>query len=63
MIQKVYEVEPMACPRCGGRMKVIAFLMEPAVAEKEVLVLPVEVEVFPKGQAAVRHFPDADSGV
>jgi hypothetical protein len=26
MIRKVYEVDPMACSQCGGRMKVIAFI-------------------------------------
>jgi len=28
MIRKVYEVDPMVCPKCGGTMKVVAFLME-----------------------------------
>jgi hypothetical protein len=28
MIRKVYEVDPMACPRCGGRMKIISFLTD-----------------------------------
>jgi hypothetical protein len=32
MIQKVYELDPLLSPRCGGRMKVIAFLTEYAVA-------------------------------
>jgi hypothetical protein len=26
MIRKVYEVDPMVCPQCGGTMKVIAFI-------------------------------------
>ena len=26
MIRKVYEVDPMVCPKCGGRMKVVAFI-------------------------------------
>jgi transposase len=30
MIRKVYEVDPLVCPRCGGRMKVVAFLTAPA---------------------------------
>jgi hypothetical protein len=34
MIRKVYEVEPMICPRCGGKMKVVAFLAEPAVVDR-----------------------------
>jgi len=34
MIQKVYEVDPLICPRCGGRMKVVAFLTEYAVVAR-----------------------------
>jgi hypothetical protein len=34
MIPKVYEVDPLICPRCGGRMKVVAFLTEYAVVER-----------------------------
>ena len=34
MIRKVYEVDPIICPRCGGRMKVVAFLTEPAVVDR-----------------------------
>jgi transposase len=28
MIRKVYEVDPMVCPKCGGTVKVIAFIAE-----------------------------------
>jgi C4-type Zn-finger protein len=31
MIRKVHEVDPMACPQCGGQMKAIAFLTDYAV--------------------------------
>jgi len=34
MIRKVYEVDPLICPRCGGRMKVVAFLTEYAVVDR-----------------------------
>ena len=47
MIRKVYEVDPMICPnseasyrtakrcpKCGGRMKVVAFLTEVAVVDR-----------------------------
>jgi len=34
MIRQVYEVDPMVCPRCGGRMKIIAFIMEHAVVDR-----------------------------
>jgi len=28
MIRKVYEVDPMVCPKCGGTIKIIAFIKE-----------------------------------
>jgi hypothetical protein len=28
MIRKVYEVDAMVCPKCGGTMKIIAFITE-----------------------------------
>jgi hypothetical protein len=34
MIRKVYEVDPLLCPRCGGTMKVIAFLTDYAVVDR-----------------------------
>lgn len=35
-IKRVYEVDPLACPQCGGTMEVIAFIEPPqgAVIEK-----------------------------
>jgi hypothetical protein len=34
MIRKVYEVNPMVCPKCGGTMKVVAFLTDYAVVDR-----------------------------
>jgi hypothetical protein len=34
MIRKVYEVDPMVCPHCGGQMKVIAFLTDYAMVDR-----------------------------
>ena len=34
LIQKVWEVDPLTCPRCGGMMKVIALIEEPAVVRR-----------------------------
>jgi len=30
----VYEIDPMVCPKCGGQMRVIALIQEPAVIDK-----------------------------
>jgi len=36
LIKRVYEVDPLACPKCGGQMKVVAFIEPPqgALIEK-----------------------------
>ena len=34
MIRKVYEVDPLVCPQCGGTMKIIAFLTDTAVVDR-----------------------------
>jgi hypothetical protein len=34
MIRKVYEVDPLVCPKCGGTMKVVAFITEHAVVDR-----------------------------
>jgi len=34
MIQKVYEVDPFLCPKCGSRMGIIAFLADYAAVDR-----------------------------
>jgi hypothetical protein len=34
MIRKVYEVDPLVCPHCGGKMRVISFLTDYAVVDR-----------------------------
>ena len=34
MIQKIYEVDPLVCPKCSGPMRVVAFIEDPDVIRK-----------------------------
>ena len=34
MIKKVYEIDPLICPKCGGLMKVISFIEDYKVIDK-----------------------------
>jgi hypothetical protein len=34
LIRRIYEVDPLVCPRCGGQMRTIAFITEPRVIGK-----------------------------
>jgi len=66
MIRKVYEVDPMLCPRCGGRMKVVAFLTEHAVVDRIIdhLKLTFVAERPPPAQLDFQEYlPAADPQV
>ena len=34
MIRKVYEVDSLVCPKCQGKMKIIAYITDYAVVDK-----------------------------
>jgi putative transposase len=34
LIQKIYEVDPLICPRCSGKMKVISIIERPEIVKK-----------------------------
>ncbi|MBU2563153.1 MAG: hypothetical protein KJ568_01730 [Actinobacteria bacterium] len=34
LIQKIYEVDPLICPKCGGDMRVIAFIEDYKIIKK-----------------------------
>ncbi len=34
MIRKVYEIDPLLCPKCGGRMSIIAFIEDHTVIDR-----------------------------
>jgi len=34
MIRKVYEIDPLICPQCEGRMRIISFIEDHKVIDK-----------------------------
>ena len=34
MIRKVWAADPLACPNCGGRLRIISFIEDPEIIEK-----------------------------
>jgi hypothetical protein len=34
LVRRIFEVDPLVCPRCGGAMQIIAFLTAPAVIDR-----------------------------
>ncbi|MFC1532528.1 hypothetical protein ACFL7M_04055 [Thermodesulfobacteriota bacterium] len=34
LIQKIYELDPLTCPKCQGRLRIIAFIEDPEIIKK-----------------------------
>ena len=34
MIRRIYEVDPLVCPRCGDELKVVSVIMDPVVVDR-----------------------------
>jgi len=54
LIRHIYEVDPLVCPRCGGRMKIIAFITEARVIRA---ILDSVRRNCPPSAAGSRHPP------
>ncbi len=60
LIQKIYEVDPLTCPKCQGTMKVVGFIEDKEVIEKILKHLGlwlVKKKPSPKANAPP-HFPE-----
>jgi len=44
MIRKVYEVDPLVCPSCGGRMRIISFIEDHTVIDRIIAHLELTFE-------------------
>ena len=44
MIRKVYEVNPLICPSCGGRMRIIFFIDDPKTIDRIIRYLELTFE-------------------
>ena len=44
MIRKVYEVDPLICPSCGGKMSIISFIEDHKVIERIIRHLELTFE-------------------
>ncbi len=44
MIRKVYEIDPLLCPSCGGQMKIISFIEDPKAIDRIIRHLELRFE-------------------
>ena len=49
LIRKIYEVDPLACPKCGAQMRVIALIEDPTVIERILTWLGLREPLLPVG--------------
>ncbi|MGD2246365.1 MAG: hypothetical protein PVI11_07455 [Candidatus Aminicenantes bacterium] len=65
MIRKVYEVNPLTCPQCQGKMCIIAFITDYAVVDRIInhLKLTFMAERPPPPRMAYQEFlMDSETG-
>jgi len=48
LIQKIYEVDPLVCPKCRGEMRVVAFIEDPDVSKNTQTPEFVEIQTVSK---------------
>ena len=56
LIKRVYEVDPLVCPSCGGEMRIIAFIIDHDVVDvnlKHLSKAEMQVPRRPPGTAAL----------
>ncbi|MHB8280872.1 MAG: hypothetical protein ACYDIA_25010 [Candidatus Humimicrobiaceae bacterium] len=62
LIKKIYEVDPLICPKCGGQMRIIAFIEDYNVIRKILDYLGIDEfkrdRPPPKTLAAADSFDD-----
>jgi len=51
LLQRTHGVDAMRCPRCAGKMRVMATIIEPAVVKKILSHLGARTEPLPRGRA------------
>ena len=52
LLQRVFEVDALCCPRCGARMRLIAAIEDPEVARKILACLDLPARAPPLGSAS-----------
>jgi hypothetical protein len=62
LIRKVYLVDPLTCPKCGGRLRILSFIDNPCVIEKILPHLKIwhPPERPPPPRRSTTLEPDAD---
>jgi len=55
MIRKVYEVDPLCCPGCGGQMRIISFIEETKTIDRIIRHLKLSFQTERPPPSHVAH--------
>ncbi len=61
LIRRIYEVDPLVCPKCAGTMRMIALIQEPKVIDKILKQLRTKGHDARAGPWATGLSPPADA--
>ena len=59
LIKRVYEVDPLVCPACGGKMRIIAFIIDHDVVDAILRHLAKAEARSPRGPPSAPPLPAA----
>lgn len=52
LLRRIFEVDPLACPRCGAEMRIVSFITEPKTIDRILDHLRRRTETTPRRQRA-----------
>jgi len=55
LLQRVFEIDALRCPRCGSTMRLIAAIEDPDVARRILECLKLPARAPPLGEVPLRH--------
>ena len=61
LLQRVFEVDALCCPRCGGRMRVLAAITEANIAQRILACLNLPTGAPPLAGSRTRAWPEQEA--
>ena len=59
LLRRIFEVDPLACPRCGEQMRIVAFITEPKTIDHILDHLRRTAPTRPRPRAPPRRWKSA----
>jgi hypothetical protein len=56
LLRRIFEVDPLACPRCGQAMRIVAFITEPQIIDRILEHLRRTAPTRPRPRAPPRRW-------